>query len=405
MLLIKLAWRNIFRNKRRTILSGLAVGIGLASLIFVNGLMVGMLNSMVRTATDSFMGQGQIHAEGFRDTFETELTIRDFDRVMESLKGEEDITGFTPRAIAQGMLTSTSDVLPVAAYGIDPEGERGVSLLEEAVIKGEYLGSGRKILIGSRAAELLDVGLGDRVVLTMAQAATGELSQEMFRVGGIFHYGIREVDSSLAFIEISRAREMLALGGGAHEVALRFKNIDIAGDTSLAVWERYSRGGNEAMGWPGLLPQLKAVHELSGFTTFLTSILVFGIVALTIMNTLFMSLYERMYEFGVMRAVGTRPVQMALIIVFEAVSLAIISIVIGMVIGWLVNTLFGVIGIDYSGIEFAGVTMTEPIYTVMRPVQFTVFPAMIMAFSLVAAIYPAFYAARLTPSKAMRKSM
>ena len=405
MLLIKLAWRNIFRNKRRTILSGLAVGIGLASLIFVNGLMVGMLNSMVRTATDSFMGQGQIHAEGFRDTFETELAIRDFDRVMESLKGEEDITGFTPRTIAQGMLTSTSDVLPVAAYGIDPEGERGVSLLEEAVIKGEYLGSGRKILIGSRAAELLDVGLGDRLVLTMAQAATGELSQEMFRVGGIFHYGIREVDSSLVFIEISRAREMLAIGGGAHEIALRFNNIDIAGDTSLAVWERYSRGGNEALGWPGLLPQLKAVHELSGFTTMLTSILVFGIVALTIMNTLFMSLYERMYEFGVMRAVGTRPVQMALIIVFEAVSLAIISIVIGMVIGWLLNTLFGVIGIDYSGIEFAGVTMTEPIYTVMRPVQFTVFPVMIMAFSLVAAIYPAFYAARLTPSKAMRKSM
>ncbi|KKM83946.1 hypothetical protein LCGC14_1304190 [marine sediment metagenome] len=405
MLLVKLAWRNIFRNKRRTVLAGLAVGIGLASLIFVNGLMTGMLHSMIRTATNSFMGQGQIHAEGFRDTFEAELTIRDFRKVIDSLKGEEDIIGFTPRTIAQGMLTSTSDVLPVAAYGIDPEGESAVSLLKEAVIEGKFLRSGKKILIGSRAAELLDVGLGDRVVLTMAQVATGELSQEMFRVGGIFHYGIREVDSSLVFIEISKAREMLAIGDEAHEVALKFTSIDIAGDIKLPVWERYSRGGNEALGWPGLLPQLKAVHELSGFTTFLTSILVFGIVALTIMNTLFMSLYERMYEFGVMRAVGTRPVQMALIIVFEAVSLAIISIVIGMVIGWLLNTLFGVIGIDYSGIEFAGITMTEPIYTVMRPIQFTVFPVMILLFSLLAALYPAYYAAKLTPAKAMRKSL
>lgn len=391
-------------------LSGLAVGIGLASLIFINGLLVGMLNSMVAAATDSFMGQGQIHAEGFRDTFEVELTIGGVDRVIEGLEGEEDIRSVTPRTIAQGMLTSTADVISVAAYGIDPEREKEVSLLSDVVVEGKYLesstkGPSKKILIGTRAAELLDAGIGDRLVLTLAQAGTGELSQEMFRVGGIFHYGIREIDTYLVFIHIDKARQMLALPGGAHEIAVKFTDLNIAEDKELSIWEKYSEGDNRFLGWPELLPQLNAAHELSDFSTFLTSILVFGIVALTIMNTLFMSLYERMYEFGVMRAVGTRPVQMALIIVFEAVSLAIISIAIGMVIGWLANTLFGVIGIDYSGIEFAGVTITEPIYTVMNIKQFTVYPLMIMVFSLLAAFYPALYAARLTPSKAMRKSL
>ena len=410
MLLVKLAWRNIFRNKRRTVLSGLAVGIGLASLIFINGLLVGMLNSMVMAATDSFMGQGQIHAQGFRDTIEVELTINGLDSILEGLGQNTHVKGVAPRTIAQGMLTSTADVISVAAYGIDPEKEKVISQLEEVVIKGRFLesgasGSGRKIMIGSRAAELLDAEIGDRLVLTLAQADTGELSQEMFRLGGIFHYGIREIDTYLIFIHIEKARDMLALPGGAHEVAVKFTSLDIAADTALPLWEEYSQDGNEFLGWPDLLPQLRAAHELSDFSTFLTSILVFGIVALTIMNTLFMSLYERMYEFGVMRAVGTRPIQMAQIIVFEAVSLAIISIVIGMAMGWLLNTLFGVVGIDYSGIEFAGITLTEPIYTVMRLEQFTLYPVMIMVFSLVAAIYPAFYAARLTPSKAMRKSM
>ncbi len=410
MLLVKLSWRNIFRNKRRTVLSGLAVGIGLASLIFINGLLVGMLNSMVSAATDSFMGQAQVHAEGFRDTFEVELAISDAGRIIKALEGEEGIRSVTPRTIAQGMLTSTADVISVAAYGIDPEREKEVSLLSHVVVEGKYLESGdkgstKKVLIGTRAAELLDAGIGDRLVLTLAQAASGELSQEMFRVGGIFHYGIREIDTYLVFIHIDKARQMLALPGGAHEIAVRFDDLSIAGDMGLSIWERYSVGGNEFLGWPDLLPQLKAAHELSDFSTFLTSILVFGIVALTIMNTLFMSLYERMYEFGVMRAVGTRPMQMALVIVLEAVSLALISIVIGMVMGWFVNSLFGTVGIDYSGIEFAGVTLTEPIYTVLNLKQFTLYPAMIMVFSIVASLYPAIYAAKLTPSKAMRKSL
>ena len=406
-LLFKLAWRNVLRNKRRTVLSGIAVGIGLASLMFVDGLYVGMLESMIRTATDTFLGQGQVHAQGFRDTLEVDKTINNSEAFMKSLETENLVSDFSPRTVSFGMLSSASGVNSVLLYGIEPDTERHISMIDEAVRQGNYLtppGTGQ-ILIGSKAAETLEVETGDRLVLTMAQAGTGELSQDMFRVTGIFHMGIREIDSDMAFINIKQAQELLALDRDVHEISLKFNDINDAGDRSLEFWEKYSEQDNEALGWKDLVPQLDSVIGMTDISNLIITSLVFAIVAVIIMNTLFMSLYERMFEFGVLRAVGTRPVNMALIIFFEATSLSLISIIIGLGIGYVFMYIFSVYGINYKGIEFAGVTITELIYPVVRPRQFTVFPVLIFIFSFIAAIYPAVFAAKLTPARAMQKSM
>ncbi len=406
-LLFKLAWRNVLRNKRRTVLSGIAVGIGLASLMFVDGLYVGMLESMIRTATDTFLGQGQVHAQGFRDTLEVDKTINNSEAFMKSLETENLVSDFSPRTVSFGMLSSASGVNSVLLYGIEPDTERHISMIDEAVRQGNYLtppGTGQ-ILIGSKAAETLEVETGDRLVLTMAQAGTGELSQDMFRVTGIFHMGIREIDSDMAFINIKQAQELLALDRDVHEISLKFNDINDAGDRSLEFWEKYSEQDNEALGWKDLMPQLDSVIGMTDISNLIITSLVFAIVAVIIMNTLFMSLYERIFEFGVLRAVGTRPVNMALIIFFEATSLSLISIIIGLGIGYVFMYIFSVYGINYKGIEFAGVTITELIYPVVRPRQFTVFPVLIFIFSFIAAIYPAVFAAKLTPARAMQKSM
>lgn len=406
-LLFKLAWRNVLRNKRRTVLSGIAVGIGLASLMFVDGLYVGMLESMIRTATDTFLGQGQVHAQGFRDTLEVDKTINNSEAFMKSLETENLVSDFSPRTVSFGMLSSASGVNSVLLYGIEPDTERHISMIDEAVRQGNYLtppGTGQ-ILIGSKAAETLEVETGDRLVLTMAQAGTGELSQDMFRVTGIFHMGIREIDSGMAFINIKQAQELLALDRDVHEISLKFNDINDAGDRSLEFWEKYSEQDNEALGWKDLMPQLDSVIGMTDISNLIITSLVFAIVAVIIMNTLFMSLYERIFEFGVLRAVGTRPVNMALIIFFEATSLSLISIIIGLGIGYVFMYIFSVYGINYKGIEFAGVTITELIYPVVRPRQFTVFPVLIFIFSFIAAIYPAVFAAKLTPARAMQKSM
>lgn len=407
MILLKLAWRNILRNKRRTLLSGLAVGIGLASMMFVDGLFTGMLDSMIRTATDTFLGHGQIHAEGFTDTLEVEKTINNSERLLSEINREDMIAHYSARTASFSMLSSAGGVQSVMLYGIDPASEKDISLIDEAIRKGDYLDRSKKgmILIGSKTAETLEVEVGDRIVVTVAQAHTGELSQEMFRVGGIFHMGIREADSGLAFVDLESAQNILGLKGKVHEIALSFRSLEVAGDPTLPFWSTYSVNGNKAIGWKEMVPQLESVIEMSHLSTAITLFLVFGIVGLTIMNSLFMSLYERMFEFGVLRAIGTRPARMAAIILLEAASLALISMVIGITIGLAITKYYSVYGIDYKGIEFAGVTITELIFPVFTIEQITLYPLLTILFSLTAALYPAIYAARLTPARAMRKSL
>jgi ABC-type lipoprotein release transport system permease subunit len=406
-MIVSLAWRNVLRNKRRTLLSGIAVGITLASLIFVDGIYIGMIDSMTRTATDTFLGQGQIHGRGFRDTLEVEKIINKSGDIIRDLSTDDLVSAYSERTVSTAMLSSAAGVVSVLLYGIEPEAEKRLSMVDEALKEGKYLAPGQSghMLIGSKTAETLEVEIGDRLVITIAQAGTGELSQDMFRVGGIFHMGIREIDSGIAFVNITKSRELLALGQSSHEIALKFKDLSVAGNRSLPFWEYYSQSGNEALGWRDLIPQLDGIIELADLSTVITLSLVFCIVAIIIIHSLFMSLYERMFEFGILRAIGTRPVSMALIILFEAASLSIVSILFGLGLGLIIMQVFSIYGINYTGIEFAGVTITELLYPVITLKQFTLFPALVFIFSIVAALYPAFFAARLTPARAMQRSM
>lgn len=404
---VKLAWRNLFRNKRRSFIAGTAIGIGLASLIFVDALMIGMEENMIESGTASFLGEGQIHREGFRKTQEVERTIQQAEKVLSSLKQETVVEYFTPRVLTFGIITSAANVSSIDLVGIQPGSERFLSQIDEAIQAGTFFEEDgeRNIVIGSRLAETLEVKLHDRVVVTLAQAKTGDLSQEMFRVSGIYHLNIRELDQGLAFVRLKKAQQMLGLGDGIHEIAIKFTDINFGQDETLAFWNKYSRQGNEAIGWTKILPQMKVMLQLSRFSTYLVALILFGVVALGIINTLFMSLHERMFEFGVLRAVGTRPFGIAKLIIFEAGSLAVLSIGLGTILGLLLTSIFSKVGINYTGIEFGGVTFRELIYPVLRASQFFTYPFWVFVMTLIVGIYPAAYAAKIAPAEAMRKSL
>ncbi|MBD3322209.1 MAG: FtsX-like permease family protein [Chitinivibrionales bacterium] len=407
MVFLKLAWRNMFRNKRRTVIAGTAIGIGLASLIFTDAMIIGMKENMVRSGTASFMGEAQIHAEGFRSTREVENTIKNTQMVMQKLDKDSLVEHTAQRAMGIGMITSPANLSQVVIWGIDPGREKHLSKVDEALIEGEYLTgqSNRRVLIGIKLAERLEVETGDRVVVTLAKAETGNLSQEMFRVGGIYHFNIDEFDKGMAFITINKAQQMLGTGDQAHEIAMTLTESGIARDRDNPFWKKYSQNGNEAAPWPELLPQFSAILQMTDLSLAILAVILFGVVAFGIINTLFMSLYERMFEFGVMRAVGTRPFAIWRMVVYEACSLAVLSSIMGTILGFIVTYIISKTGIDYRGIEFSEITIQELIYPQLTMDQFVIYPFFVLIFTGIVGIYPATYAARLTAAKAMRKSL
>ena len=406
LILAKLAWRNIFRNKRRTLIAATAISIGLAALIFVDAFMIGMRENMIRTATASFLGEAQIHREGFRDEQEVSLTIQALGSVTESLAKEENVAHFTQRTFASSMITSPANVSAINLVGIHPPTEKFLSQIDDAITEGTYFegNNSRDIVIGAKLAEILEAELGDRVVVTVAQAESGELSQEMFRVSGIYRFVGEEMNSGMVFVRIGKAQEMLAIGNGVHEIAIKFISVSYAQDPTLPFWDTYSQHGNEALSWTELMSQLKAILDITTYSKYIMGVVLFGVVVFGIINTLFMSLYERMFEFGVLRAVGTRPFGMARVVLFEAGALAVVSIGLGAILGFVLTAVFTRVGINYTGIEMMGVTIQEFIYPVLEVQQFIVYPISVFIFTIIAGLYPARHVAKMVPVDAMRRS-
>ncbi len=404
---VKLAFRNMLRNKRRSLIAGSAIGLGLASLVFVDALVIGMERNMVESATSTFLGDGQIQHRHFRDTMQADLTVGHPSRVLDNLRREPAVEHFSMRTMSYGMISSPANFSSIEFIGIDPATEKDVSEIDEAVIRGSFFRgeNTEDILIGAKLAEILEVSLGDRVVVTCAQAETGNLSQDLFRVSGIFKFNIAEMDRGMAFVRLPKAQGMLGIGQNFHAVVLVLKDPMFGLDEDFYLWRKYSQYGNKAFGWPEILPQVEAAFELSRFSTYLLGLILFGIVALGIINTLFMSLHERMFEFGVLRAVGTRPFSMGKMIVYEAAALAVLSIFLGCLLGFLVTAITARVGIDYTGIEYVGVTFRRRIYPVLRLRQFVEYPLWVFVFTVLVGLYPAAHAARMLPSAAMRRSL
>src|SRR6056297_140197 len=224
---LKMAWRNIFRNRKRTFLTGLIIGIGLASIMFTDAIVVGMKENMIRSVTSSFLGDAQIHREGFQEAFDSEKTVENYSELQKMLESDSNVERFTERVACFGTISSPSDINSIMLYGIDPEKEPEISKMDEAIIDGGYLNKENNgVLIGTKLAERLEVTTGDRIVLSVSNVQTGDLAQKMFRV-----------------------KE------GVHEVAVKFYDVQYASRHGAEFSAHYSIAGNKAETWPQLVPQ------------------------------------------------------------------------------------------------------------------------------------------------------
>ena len=404
-MLLKLAWRNLWRNQTRTWLSTLVIAIGLVAMIFMDTMMVGMNTNMVKNATDSLMGHAQMHALGFRDEQDVKLTINDLDQALLQLEKHPDLKARSLRIVTQSMLSSSGGGEPVFSLGVDPEEEQLLSKFDEAIIEGEYLDSvsGQKLILGWKLAEKLELGLGDRLVLTAADAESGEMVQELFRLSGIFKTGEEKMDASMVLVARKTLQSMLKLEGRIHQIALRYSKLTQDGTPVNTLKKPDDSSKNELLLWTELMPSLYMISQMTDLSMAIMGTILFLIIALGITNTLLMGLYERMFEFGVIKSIGTTPWQAARIMLFEAVCLGFVSIIVGLILALFVTALFANYGIDYIGIEFSGVTFQEKIYPSYKWSRLVLYPFLSLGFTLLASLYPAFKLWKMLPVEALRK--
>ena len=405
MLLLKLAWRNLFRNVRRTLLTVMLVGFSLVALILTDGIMIGIQESMVGTITQTLAGEAQIHRRGFLDDMDEALFIADPEPIIELVEANEAIAAYAPRVLSAGMISSSYNIAGGLVYGVDADREISVSKIKQAIIEGEYLsGSPRQILLGMPMAELLEVSLGDRIVVTVSEVETGEIGQELFRLSGILEFGVPEIDEGLVFINLGVAQRVIGLDEGVHEIAVRFKNPKDAKNRNHAFYSEVNDDDIEALSWLDLSSAISSFIEIADYGTLIIGIVLFLLAALGLINSLFMSIYERIYEFGVAKAIGTTPRGIVGLVMLESFLIALVSCAIGSILGYYVNSWFEANGIPMGTFEVEGVVL-QGVYTKVVIEQFVTLPFYVVLLVLVAAIYPAMFASRIVTATALQRSL
>lgn len=407
MLTFKLAIRNLFRNTRRTILTAILISFSLMALIMADGLMLGMKDLLVSSLTKNLVGEAQLHRKGFRDNFDVDLYFTGTDDLVADLRGRPEVTEVASRVLSGGMVSSSYNVATGMLFGIDAEAETRIGNIKKAIIEGQYLtGERGEIMLGRPMAELLEVSLGDRIVITLSEADGGDLSQALFRVSGIYYFGLREIDHNTVFINADQARQAVGISADAsHELVMVFEDLSVSREKTSTVFDDFNNEQLELKSWMELNEDIATMLELSGLSTLVIGSILFLLASLGVINSMFMSIYERLYEFGVARAIGTTPWQLAQLILCEALLLGIGSCLFGGVIGYGLISYTTLHGLPLGEFEMSGIALSGNIATQMQLSQFTELPFYIILLTLVAALYPARFASKIVPTEALSRSL
>ena len=403
-MVLELAWRNVLRERRRTLLTFCIVALSVVALVWTWGFMDGQNATMVDTNVGNITGHLQVSRKGFdaRPSFElafnpAELGVR--------WKDDPDVLAAAPRLEGGVLLASDSNARGVYLVGVDPVLEPHVTLLHRKTVQGRYFQPGDRggIFIGRAMAELLGVGVGAKVAV-LTEGMYGSTGAASFVVQGIFDTGNEVVNRLHVFISLEDAHELFSTGGEVVKVALRLKDAAFADDhaTSLAaaLGERF-----EVLPWRTILPELAEAVSFHEAVSVVIMAVVFAIASLGIVTTLMMSVRERVPQFGVMLAIGTSRRQVFQGIVCEGVITALVGSVVGLVLGgalvlWAANT-----GIDLSE-HGEGIQSQEGLTNVLYPVfstgRMVMIAVVVLAVAAAAALYPAWSASRLMPVRALR---
>jgi len=415
LLLVKIGWRNLWRNPRGTLLTALALGLGLALLLVSLGLLDGLHEKMVGDGVRFGTGHVVIQAKGYQDTGSQDLLLpaQVVSTTAEFLHTEPMkrlVRGVSPRLLASGLLSSAANAAGVGIIGIMPKEERAVSLIPSRIVEGKNLTDDEQsgVVIGAELARKLEVKVGSKVVL-MTQAVQqsdreatdpgeGGMQSTLLRVSGIFRTGVQAVDAHVVHLLLPVAQTLLGVPGRVTQIAVL---LEREGDSLMVARDlRKQLAGVavEVLPWRESMPRLVQIFRLDQAFNYVMNGVVLAMVGLGILNTILMRVLERRYEFGLCKALGLRPLQLAVMIIGESLALTTISLALGLALGSIVHYYIATFGLDlhwlFKGGAPSAFVFDPIIYSRLSLSRIVSSVSIVFLTTTVISFYPAFKAAR-----------
>jgi ABC-type lipoprotein release transport system permease subunit len=406
----RIGWRNLGRNRKRTVLTALGLAVGFFAVVFIVGWTQGLMVEMVESATSLVNGQIEIHDADFRPDRSIYDTIggrngTDVDALLRAIDADPAVTAAAPRVYTGGLISSGHATSAGMFMGIDPVREMRLSRFLDPLVEGRLPVSGRnELLVGEEMARQLSVALGDELVV-VASGADGSMANDLFTLVGVFRTGLVELDATFAVMDIGDLQTLVVLPPERiHEIAVATIDPWIADATAERLGSALPPADRpiEVVGWTTLNPAMVEYVALGESMHLIIIIVVFTIAIFGVANTMVMATYERRREFAVMLALGATPGSVRAVVVYEAMALGVLSLVLGAVITFPLMVWFHNAPPDMSwaidDVTLMG-ALLSPSLRVEYDVLFWIQAAVaLFATALLASLIPAWRAARVPPA-------
>lgn len=402
-MIFKIAFRNTFRQKRRTILTGLAMVVGFTLLSLTIGLSDGAYGNIITMFTRNRIGHIQVHRDGYLDKPSLYKTIDDLSAVGEVIQSTAGVEAWTPRVYGAGLGSVGEKSTAIQIIGVDVARETEATRFDQKVVEGNTLAEtpSQEAVIGKSLAKIVAATVGSEIVI-VSQGADGSIANDVYKIVGIVESGDDATDRIGCYLHIEDAQELLVLNGRVHEIVVIVSNINQVDKITRAIETQLNDPTLDVAPWQVVAKSFYRAMQTDQQGDAISRLVIMLIVAIGVLNTVLMSVLERTREYGVLKAVGTKPMQVFWLVVCEVVIIALASICVGAILGALVNYLLSIYGITYpEEITYGGMKL-KTLYAVVN-VRCLVIPAItVLVSAAIVSLFPAIKAAQIMPAKAMR---
>jgi len=405
-LVFRLAWRNLWRQPRRTWLTTGAMMFSNMLLVFMISLQFGMYGLMIDNTLQAFTGHLQIQAPGYIDDKKMRQTVDDIVPLANTLRDHFESDSIAARATAFALVSSEDRSYGIAVVGVEPAFERNVSTLPGLVSEGRFLGEdgGAEIIIGAALARNLRVASGDELTL-IGSGRDGSFAAAVVNIVGIFDSGIADFDRSITEIPLGLFQDVFYMDGSGHHVVINLPLIDDVPVVKKQVEALLPTEQDLVVhDWDALQPGLQqAIKADMSSAFFMYGILVI-LVAFSVLNTQLMSVLERTHEFGIVMSLGLTPGRLGRLVLLETAIMGVLGLLLGALLGGLLTYYFSINGFSYPGMEemTAKFHLPSRFYPQISVPSLLIGPVVVFLFTILAAVYPALRLRHLHPVEAMR---